>query len=510
MFLNSASGQGSAFSNLYAPIWWSSGPIKQLSDGGFGVPVGTYNTGAGDFEISFLRIDSIGNIVWNKTYSTPQHEQIWNWIETSDGGFVFIGSIHTVVATSQIYILKLDSGGNLIWSKKFNNLIGRGNFIYERANGNFTIIGQSWATSLSTPADIIYLTIDSTGTVLNAKLFDTSESEVIWDVCHTNDGGVIINGDTKHPCSNSLVPYLLKIDSLGNIEWEKIIKFGNCIGGQGASVIQTVDGSYIAGLRGPYGSITSVIKFDSSGNLNWCKSYTPAVNVVVELECIREINGDFIFTDWMYDPSNSNLTSFFTKIDSSGNVIWTKYFSDPNGIQYFFEEFTVSSDNSIVMSGILKDSTSVRKCFVQKFPNYTIDNLCDINSISNSATSNTVNIDSGFFSTVISNITTTDVITFVFDTIYSPNSLCLYTSLDEITSEIELNIYPNPAETYITIQAKRITDIEIINTLGELSIFRKINSNFQNEIQLDISSLPSGIYFVRMGNEVRKFIKGGN
>ena len=77
--------------------------------------------------------------------------------------------------------------------------------------------------------------------------------------------------------------------------------------------------------------------------------------------------------------------------------------------------------------------------------------------------------------------------------------------------ESRLSIYPNPATDKITIETSGETigsSLTLLNIEGQQLITSQIT---QQKTQLDISSLPSGVYFVRLTNdrtvEVGKFIK---
>jgi Secretion system C-terminal sorting domain len=74
-----------------------------------------------------------------------------------------------------------------------------------------------------------------------------------------------------------------------------------------------------------------------------------------------------------------------------------------------------------------------------------------------------------------------------------------------------LSVFPNPANDKITIEISGKTNesnLAIVNIEGQELIKQKISNR---KIQIDISNLPSGVYFVRLTNdktvEVGKFIK---
>ncbi len=69
-----------------------------------------------------------------------------------------------------------------------------------------------------------------------------------------------------------------------------------------------------------------------------------------------------------------------------------------------------------------------------------------------------------------------------------------------------INIYPNPARTQLTISsAERMNIIYITNLVGQTVMNQQPNSS---KVQVDISGLPTGVYFVRVNESVvRKFVK---
>jgi PKD repeat protein len=74
-------------------------------------------------------------------------------------------------------------------------------------------------------------------------------------------------------------------------------------------------------------------------------------------------------------------------------------------------------------------------------------------------------------------------------------------------SNSEIIIYPNPASTVLNIVldvSKMNTQIEISNVQGEIILSQKNNLSLN---QFNIENIANGIYFVRIGNEVRKFVK---
>ena len=74
------------------------------------------------------------------------------------------------------------------------------------------------------------------------------------------------------------------------------------------------------------------------------------------------------------------------------------------------------------------------------------------------------------------------------------------TSLNElfIDDESSVTIFPNPVGTLLTVSMKNKENIRIINFLGKIMELYKTSPFSNEQIQLDISSLPSGIYFLNI------------
>lgn len=69
-----------------------------------------------------------------------------------------------------------------------------------------------------------------------------------------------------------------------------------------------------------------------------------------------------------------------------------------------------------------------------------------------------------------------------------------------------IKIFPIPATDYIIIQTSKITDMSIINSLGQIMIFLPEDTH-ATERKVDISFLPEGIYFLRTPQKSHQFIK---
>ncbi len=107
--------------------------IQQTADGGFIVGGATAsnngdvtgNHGLNDCWI--LRLNSGGDLIWQKSFGGSSNDIAYAIQETADGGFIFAGisysndgdvsGHHGSSSSSDYWVVKLDSSGNLIWQK---------------------------------------------------------------------------------------------------------------------------------------------------------------------------------------------------------------------------------------------------------------------------------------------------------------------------------------------------------------------------------------------------------
>ena len=86
----------------------------ELSGGGFAVAGTTRSKGAGNNDIWILRLDGSGNLVWEKTYGGIAYDLATSIVEVNGGGFAVAGYTYSKGAGGRdVWILRLDSEGNL-------------------------------------------------------------------------------------------------------------------------------------------------------------------------------------------------------------------------------------------------------------------------------------------------------------------------------------------------------------------------------------------------------------
>ncbi|MBR1774799.1 MAG: T9SS type A sorting domain-containing protein [Bacteroidales bacterium] len=78
---------------------------------------------------------------------------------------------------------------------------------------------------------------------------------------------------------------------------------------------------------------------------------------------------------------------------------------------------------------------------------------------------------------------------------------CNLSGIEQIASNNTINIYPNPASDFISVQTQG--DVSITNSLGQIVKFIK---NLKQSDKIDISDLENRIYFVNAGRKITKLV----
>jgi len=95
------------------------GGVQQTSDGGYIIAGNTASFGAGSADYWLIKTDANGDMVWNKTYGGEEADQPFSVQQTSDGGYVMVGSadsFKTGMFDGEIWLVKTDEYGNVSWS----------------------------------------------------------------------------------------------------------------------------------------------------------------------------------------------------------------------------------------------------------------------------------------------------------------------------------------------------------------------------------------------------------
>ena len=239
--------------------------VMQSSDGGFLIN-GCVELTSINVDIYIIKTDSMGNLLWSKTFGGLTDDFSYQADETADGGFVIVGS-----SNFTCLLFKVDSNGNFKWSKLYYGAI-EGFDVKQTADGGFCI-ASAMDDGIGINQDMLLIKTDNAGDFLWAQSYSAGDFEAACNVKQISDGGFIISGIEGNVYLSNYDVFLVRTDSLGNMVWAK--SFGGPRWEYPAWVDQTSDGGFVSGGSWSYNNIPDyyLLKTDSSGTLQWSNRY---------------------------------------------------------------------------------------------------------------------------------------------------------------------------------------------------------------------------------------------
>ncbi|WP_137906080.1 T9SS type A sorting domain-containing protein [Chryseobacterium sp. 2VB] len=362
----------------------SANAIQQTSDGGYIVAGHsmsndgdvTGNHGGGDYWI--VKLNPAGGIQWQKTLGGSHVDDAQSIRQTTDGGYIIAGSSNSSDGdisgnhgNYDYWIVKLDSNGNMQWQKSLGgSSMDMAQSIQQTSEGGYIVAGSSSSNDGDVSGnhgggDYWIVKLDINGNIQWQKSLGGNSSEQVNSVQQTFDGGYIIAGTTVSTDGDITVSYgnndfwVVKLDSGGNMQWQKTL--GNIGDNIGYYAQQTFDGGYIAvGTSFNSSNLESglpdywVIKLSNNGTIEWDKYFGGSFhdNAIT----IRQTpEWDYIVAGWTASNNgqvtnhHGNLDYWIIKLDSSGNLKWEKTLGGPD-----FDYLTaleLTADNGYIVSG---------------------------------------------------------------------------------------------------------------------------------------------------------------
>jgi hypothetical protein len=442
------------------------------------IPTSRY---AGD-NVMVGKIDSSHNVSWVKIYGGNAVDVGYSACQTPDGGYAVLayteshdGNITGSKGGGDIWLMKLDGSGNLLWQKCYGSTWeDYPTSIANTPDNGLIMLGWSLGSGGDIPfhhgdnisVDIVVIKTDDVGSLQWCK-----------DIGGTGDdgGGAILSVDSNYyvigasdskdnDCTDTAWHagvntagdlYIFKLDTHGNILWSKSYG-GTENDAANAALFDTADstivvngisGSHdymVVGATGVQGDMW-VVKFDKNGTMVWQKPLGNTMQTIGTGICLAH-DGGYLACGYTYLPPNGDEVWLF-KLDYSGNVVTDKIFGGPDPDE---ASSVVSYLNGYIATGVGS--------------RYFTEGICDSNN-------------SGAFVSYIDSVPVSVV-----------KNICVAQRLD---------IFPTPAFQHVTIglPGHDMGKLIIVNNMGQRMYEQSIERSI-NPVVLDVSQWVAGLYFI--------------
>jgi len=276
------------------------------------------------------------SITWQRTYHVFPNDFGYKILPAPNNCFYFCGYIDNIIS-SYSYVLKIDQQGDTLWSRR--------------------ISGGLYTAALSSDSSCVIANLGDSLSVIKVN----SDGKILWnkslpfgficdDIKRISDNGFIL-------CGNSgLKAIAVRIDSIGNIIWQKIFA-GSSTKGFYSVIESNQTGFVFTGYnQNPDTTKIYVVKLDFDGNLIWEKNYTASNNrnsgqKICHFKNTYLIGGN---TD-----ISINEKTFILTIDTSGNLMQTKIWVPYGTSKEWLDDLSVINPNKIVISKRVDSSSTL-------------------------------------------------------------------------------------------------------------------------------------------------------
>ena len=291
------------------------------------------------------------NILWQRTLGGSAEEYLSSIIKTSDGGFIVGGRSDSDISGDKLensrggndyWVLKADSNGIIEWQKTLGgNEDDRLNSIFQTSDGGYILAGLS-ASGISGDkteaskggSDYWIIKLNASGNIEWQKTLGGDGGDNATDILQTLDGGYLVIGNSTSSISGDRTIYnsdmqdvwILKLNSTGNINWQKAFSLVDYTYSAGLDF--TADGGYIIGFFHSEQNLYGAWKIDSLGNRLWEKWY--GGGPITFMTDIKQTNDSGYILTGFSDSEAGGIKSedsqsfdyWIIKVDQDGEVEW--------------------------------------------------------------------------------------------------------------------------------------------------------------------------------------------
>lgn len=249
--------------------------------------------------IFLAKFDPNGYLIWQQNWSGNGTEHA-SGMALDQGGDVYVTGATTSlgVGNSELFLLKFDTTGALMWQRSSGgNDTDMGEGVALDSSGMVYVTGST--RSLGPNQAAALLKFNSAGSLLWQRAWNDSTSDLGLSVALDIAGNVYIAGSTKSSGAETIDALIMKMNSTGNILWQKTWGNSNATIGEGIAI-------------------------DQQGNLavtGFTNSYSPT-NLPTDNAFILKLNSTGeLLSNVIVGPTGAASLGLGVTMDQSGNLV---------------------------------------------------------------------------------------------------------------------------------------------------------------------------------------------
>lgn len=368
--------------------------VLECMDKGFIVVGSTNSSGNGGFDVYILKTDSLGFLEWARTYGGAEDDYGYAFCPCQDSGYIVVGATNSSGSgVSDIFVLKINENGDSVWARTYGDSLQEFGYSITRTVDNNYLITGTTSSYGAGGIDVYTIKIDTLGNLLWSKTYGGNLDDFGFCVDATNDGGFIITGTTFSFGNGNGDVYVVKADSLGEIEWTGL--YGTTLNETGLCVQQTTDSGYI--ICGSAGDVLlayewCLLRYNRNGSLIWHtfqgslsddfaysiqeineKNYIIAGNFAYEMYVVRTDTTGYNLWSLLYGGAGTDCAYSVKKTGDNGYII--AGITDSYGAGGYDVYLVRTATDEVGVGDFFSDTISSQTKILEAFPSPFFDKL---------------------------------------------------------------------------------------------------------------------------------------
>lgn len=488
------------------------------------------------FTYSILSAQTAPSIQWQKALGGTDNETASSIQQTPDGGYIMTGvsnyangDVTEHHGNNDCWVVKLDSSGNIQWQKSFGGSgHDQGQAVHTTTDGGYIIA----ASSVSSDGDVIgnhgqgdywIIKLDSNGNMEWQKSLGGSGNDIPRSIQPTSDSGYIVAGSSTSTDGDVIGNHgnsdywIVKLDAGGNIQWQKSL--GGSDGDAANSIQQTYDGGYIIGgtssstdgdITGNHGGVDYwIVRLSYDGSLLWQKSLGGSGNDYCN-SIQQSYENSFIVAGASPAIGESPIPNYdyrIIKLSSNGTVQWDKYFGgsgydvaqvirQTNNWDFIVGGSTTSTNGDVTGNHGGQDYWIARLDYLGNLKwQKTLGGADSDNLTSMMITEDYSCVVAGSTRSTTGDVTDNHGLLDAWVVKLAPEQL----NVSESQQKTKPKVYPNPAKDFFYLDhLPKESTISITDMAGRKLFSQKYH---EEKVRIDTSGFTDGMYVVQVKNK---------
>jgi hypothetical protein len=424
-----------------------------------------------------LILDSLYYIPVSSQYAWTQFNSM---LPLDDGSFLLVGSKERNYGNLDLWLVKMDLNGNILWEKSFDSSWYDNAVKIVPHQGNFLISGGKM---VSGEVDNWYLCVDSDGNLI----WEKSYGGPFYDggnAISLNNGEIQISGSREY-ASHRYESLVMRLNNNGDFLWQKSYMKQSFYYHPSSLhlALELQDGSIILeGTTTDNNSFFSqpigvIMKISESGDSLWSRYYHLRSDDHYTWDLEELDNGDFLMSGYVFpDSPNNTQDGWLMRTNCLG------YFEHPK------DSLVLNVSGSILTA---TNNASYFEYTTISWGDGDIDTLY-ANEIQYIEHQYTI---PGMYDVTSTTVACSDTISHHYAHTVTPT----------IFSELDLSVFPNPNDGLfeIWLNSDDLFDIDVLDLNGRI-VKQDKNILLKTGYQLNLIEIESAVYFIRAraGNQV--------